>query len=88
MSHALTCQDFETDHFFVGDPDLAGHETDASGRLHLHRWCQWISRYHPGGVYDGEEGKLLDWQDSLPPWLASEVLAPAVRSRRLRRGVG
>ena len=28
-----------------------GHETACGGKLHLHRWCEWISRYHPGGVY-------------------------------------
>ena len=44
------------------------------GRLHLHRWCQWISRYHPAGVYDGEEGKRLDYARSLPPFLLREAL--------------
>ena len=47
---------FETHLWFVGDPQLSGHETQ--GQLHLHRWCQWISQYHPGGVYDGEEGSV------------------------------
>jgi hypothetical protein len=42
--------------------------------LHLHRWCQWISRYHPAGVYDGEEDKRLDYAGSLPPFLLREML--------------
>jgi len=65
---------FETHLWFVGDPDRPGYER--RGQLHLHRWCQWISRYHPGGVYDGEEGKQLDFAASLPPYLVDQVLAP------------
>jgi hypothetical protein len=53
--------------WFVGSPDLPGHES--RGRLHLHRWCQWISRHHPIGVYDGEHGKQADYSASLPPVL-------------------
>jgi glycosyltransferase involved in cell wall biosynthesis len=65
---------FETHLWFVDDPQLSGHE--AQGQLYLHRWCQWISQYHPGGVYDGEEGKRLDYGMSLPPFLCNEVLLP------------
>ncbi|MBI4340506.1 MAG: glycosyltransferase [Chloroflexi bacterium] len=78
LSRALTGMGFETHLFFIGDPDLPGHESLEGGKLHLHRWCQWISRYHSAGVYDGEEGKLRDWERSLPPWLEREVLAPKV----------
>jgi glycosyltransferase involved in cell wall biosynthesis len=60
--------------WFVGDPSLPGHETREA--LHLHRWCQWISAHHGGGVYAGEEGKQADYASSLPPYLVSEVLAP------------
>lgn len=76
LAEALACMGFETHLFFMGDPSLPGHEVRASGLLHLHRWCQWISRYHPGGVYDGEEGKLWDLERSLPPWLAANILQP------------
>jgi glycosyltransferase involved in cell wall biosynthesis len=81
LSKTLASMGFETHLFFIGDPDLPGHESRGDERLHLHRWCQWISRYHPGGVYDGEEGKLPDWERSLPPWLERELLEP-----RLNRG--
>src|SRR5262245_3898308 len=64
---------FETHLWFVGDPELAGHETQ--GQLHLHRWGQWISQFHPGGVYDGEEGKRLDYATSLPPFLCEQLLS-------------
>lgn len=70
---------FETHLWFVGDPSLPGHEV--RGALHLHRWCQWISRHHPGGVYDGEEGKRDDFVTSLPPALHQMLLrakTPAV----------
>jgi glycosyltransferase involved in cell wall biosynthesis len=60
--------------WFVGDPHLPGEERYT--QLRLHRWCQWISRYHPAGVYDGEEGKRHDYATSLPPFLLREVLLP------------
>jgi len=52
-------------------------EEDHDG-LHLRRWCQWISAQHRGGVYDGEEGKIKDWNSSLPTSLIDHVIAPAV----------
>jgi glycosyltransferase involved in cell wall biosynthesis len=63
---------FETHLWFVGDPRAPGHER--RGCLQLHRWCQWISAMHPGGVYDGEEGKWRDYSASLPPFLWREAL--------------
>lgn len=77
LVHALADAAHETHLWFVGDPDLPGHET--RGTLHVHRWCQWISRYHPSGVYDGEEGKRTDYAASLPPFLLREVLLPYVQ---------
>jgi glycosyltransferase involved in cell wall biosynthesis/ribosome-associated translation inhibitor RaiA len=65
---------YETHLWFVGDPYLQGHEH--LDRLQLHRWCQWISQHHPNGVYDGEEGKRVDYAASLPPFLCQEVLLP------------
>ena len=76
MANTLADMGFETHLFFIGDPELPGHETLNGGKLHLHRWCQWISRHHLAGVYDGEEGKLWDWERTLPPWLEREILAP------------
>jgi hypothetical protein len=77
LSRALADAGYETHLWFVGDPDLPGHESQ--GHLHLHRWCQWISRYHPRGVYDGEEGKRSDYVASLPPYLLHEALLPHLR---------
>ena len=74
LSGALADAGLETHLWFVGDPDLPGHEN--RGQLWWHRWCQWISRYHPAGVYDGEEGKRADYAASLPPYLLREVLLP------------
>lgn len=76
MAAALAQQGFDTHLWFVGDPDLPGVEVQ--GNLTLHRWCQWISRYHPVGVYDGEVGKVSDFSHSLPPHLFEEYLAPAI----------
>ena len=41
-------------------------ETAYDGQLTYHRWCGWISRHHPNGVDDGEEGKLRDYRASIP----------------------
>jgi len=65
--------------WFIGDPDLPGHERIDEG-LHLHRWCQWISRHHPQGVYDGEDFKERDFASSLPPFLYDRFIAPAITS--------
>jgi glycosyltransferase involved in cell wall biosynthesis len=65
---------YETHLWFVGDPYLPGHEI--CDGFQLHRWCQWISQYHPRGVYDGEEGKRRDYAASVPPYLCQEVLFP------------
>jgi glycosyltransferase involved in cell wall biosynthesis len=76
LVRALADAGYETHLWFVGDPALPGHESQ--GSLHLHRWCQWISRYHPSGVYDGEEGKRGDYVASLPPFLLRDMLLPYV----------
>jgi glycosyltransferase involved in cell wall biosynthesis len=77
LTEALAEAGFDTHLWYIGDPDLPGHETRR--QVHLHRWCQWISRYHPGGVYDGEEGKRWDFASSLPPFLMQEALVPFLR---------
>jgi glycosyltransferase involved in cell wall biosynthesis len=82
LACALAQQGYETHLFYIGSPELPGHEVDCEGKLHLHRWCQWISRYHPGGVYDGEEGKLYDWNHSAPVWLEQHVLPALLAAHR------
>ncbi|MGH0036782.1 MAG: glycosyltransferase family 4 protein [Myxococcota bacterium] len=78
LSQTLAALGFETHVWFVGDPDLPGEEQH--GTLHLHRWCQWVSRHHPGGVYDGEAGKTADFTRSLPRHLVEHHLLPHVQS--------
>lgn len=83
LAEALARRGFQTHVFFVGDPDAPGEETRLDGRLILHRWCQWISAYHRGGVYDGEEVKLRDFTGSIPGFLIEQVIQPARRDGRL-----
>jgi glycosyltransferase involved in cell wall biosynthesis len=64
--------------WFIGDPQRPGHET--TGHLTLHRWCQWISDHHPGGVYDGEEWKRADYASSLPPILFDQYVQPRLEN--------
>lgn len=77
LSRSLAELGYETYLYFCGDPGLPGEEEREGGRLHLRRWCQWISAQHPRGVYDGEEGKIRDWNYSLPPSLIQDVVEPA-----------
>jgi glycosyltransferase involved in cell wall biosynthesis len=78
LSRSLAGLGYDTHLYFVGDPDLPGEETLERGKLHYRRWCQWISAQHRGGVYDGEEGKLRDWNSSLPASVIDDVIVPAV----------
>jgi len=83
LAQALAHEGFHTHLFFIGDPYLSGEETTLAGRLRLHRWCQWISRYHPKGVYEGEHDKLDDFQKSIPPFVADRIVRDAVREDKL-----
>ena len=78
LSRSLAVLGYDTHLYFCGDPDLPGEETHEAGKLHYRRWCQWISAQHRGGVYDGEDGKIRDWNSSLPQSLIDNVIVPAV----------
>jgi glycosyltransferase involved in cell wall biosynthesis len=78
LSSSLAMLGYDTHLYFCGDPDLPGEETHEAGRLHYRRWCQWISAQHRGGVYDGEDGKIRDWNSSVPTSLIDNVIVPAV----------
>jgi glycosyltransferase involved in cell wall biosynthesis len=82
LSSTLSNMGFQTHLFFIGDPWLPGEETRKGGKLVLHRWCQWISRYHPRGVYDGEEGKANDFKVSVPGYVLDRILLPALNRGR------
>src|SRR5690242_9901627 len=76
LSAALAEASLATDLWFVGDPSLAGHEQ--RGHLGLHRWCQWLSRHHPAGVYAAEHEKAKEYAKSLPPFLLHNSLGAAL----------
>jgi glycosyltransferase involved in cell wall biosynthesis len=76
LSAALAEAGAEVHLWFVGDPEAPGYELRDG--IHLHRWCQWISRHKPGGVYDGEEEKVRDYAASLPPRLLADHVRPHV----------
>lgn len=82
LSRALGRLGYETHVFFIGDPDLPSEEVHERGKLHYHRWCQWISSMHRGGVYDGEEDKLRDWDRSIPGAVIDGIIAPTIDSGR------
>ncbi len=82
LSLELARQGFRTHLVFVGDPDLPGREEPAPN-LTLHRWCQWLSGHYRGGVYQGEEPKLGEWNNTVPDFVVSEIVRPAAAAGRL-----
>ena len=82
LASTLASQGFQTHLIFIGDPNLPGIQEQMGGCLHLYRWCQWISRHHPLGVYDGEEGKLADFKRSVPPFIVEHIARPALQNNR------
>jgi glycosyltransferase involved in cell wall biosynthesis len=78
----LARQGFKTHLVFIGDPDLPARESPAEN-LTLHRWGQWLSAHYRGGVYEGEESKLIDWNEQLPGYVLSQMVKPAVEAGRL-----
>jgi glycosyltransferase involved in cell wall biosynthesis len=77
LSEALATQGYTTHLIFIGDPTKPAVETRIDGRLILKRWSQWVSRYYLNGVYDGEEQKLYDYNESVPYHVYNEIVRPA-----------
>jgi glycosyltransferase involved in cell wall biosynthesis len=76
LSAELAALGFPTHLYFVGDPGSPAEEWREDGRLIYHRWCQWISKYYPRGVYDGEDAKLPDFAASLPHAMLHDLALP------------
>ncbi len=82
LSLELARQGYPTHVVFIGDPHLAAEEAPADN-LTLYRWSQWLSAHYPAGVYQGEEAKLVDWNEQLPSFVAQRFVAPAAHKGRL-----
>jgi glycosyltransferase involved in cell wall biosynthesis len=83
LTESLAGLGYETHLIFVGDPALPAVEQRVNGKLYLKRWSQWISKYYPNGVYDGEEHKLYDYNESVPYHVVQEIAAPAIAQGKL-----
>jgi len=83
LTGALANAGFTTHLFFIGDPSREGEERQEEGKLILHRWCQWLSRQYPDGVYHGEEAKLRDFNTSIPHYLANSIVGPAAAEGKM-----
>src|SRR6266496_4114884 len=77
LSEALAQLGYTTHLIFIGAPDKPSEEVRVDGRLILKRWSQWLSTYYPNGVYDGEESKLKDYNDSVPLHIYNDIVRPA-----------
>lgn len=78
LSEALAMQGYTTHLIFIGDPHKPAMETRVDGHLILERWSQWVSKYYPNGVYDGEEQKLYDYNESVPYHIYNDIVRPAI----------
>ncbi|MBI2830168.1 MAG: glycosyltransferase [Chloroflexi bacterium] len=83
LARTLAEGGYESHFFFVGDPKGMGEEVTQKGKLILHRWCQWISGYYPNGVYQGENEKLWDFNESIPWFVTERIVKPAVASGKI-----
>jgi glycosyltransferase involved in cell wall biosynthesis len=83
LSMTLAKIGFQTHLFFIGDPTLDSIELKQNGKLVLHRMCQWISKYHPNGVYEGEEAKIYDYNESIPHTVKDEIVKPAIAKGKI-----
>ena len=83
LCQSLAASGYQTRLIFVGDPKQPGEEARDGGRLVLHRWCQWISDYYPDGVYQGENEKLYDFNESVPWFVCDRIVKPAMEQNKL-----
>ena len=83
LGEALATQGYTTHLIFIGDPYQPSVETRVEGRFILKRWSQWVSKYYPNGVYDGEEQKLYDYNESVPYHIYNEIVRPATAEDKL-----
>jgi len=70
---------FRTHHVFIGDPKEPPCSRPENNLI-LHRWGQWLSEYHPAGVYAGEEAKLADWNGTVPSYVVDQLIGPAAEA--------
>jgi glycosyltransferase involved in cell wall biosynthesis len=83
LSEALAMQGYTTHLIFIGDPTKPSIEERVNGCLILKRWSQWVSKYYLNGVYDGEEQKLQDYNESVPYHIYNEIVRPAQASGKM-----
>ena len=83
LSQSLAHMGFKTRLISIGDPHLEGEEISNGGRLIFHRWCQWISKYYPEGVYQGENEKLYDFNESVPWFVMEHIVKPAAAKDKM-----
>jgi glycosyltransferase involved in cell wall biosynthesis len=83
LGEALATQGYTTHLIFIGDPFKPSVEARVNGRFILKRWSQWVSKYYPNGVYDGEEQKLYDYNESVPYHIYNEIVQPALAEGKL-----
>jgi glycosyltransferase involved in cell wall biosynthesis len=83
LTETLAELGYTTHLIFVGDPTKPAVEERLNGKLILKRWSQWISKYYLSGVYDGEDAKTYDYNESVPPHVYKDIVEPAVNQGKL-----
>lgn len=83
LSRILAEYKYETHFFYIGDPYAQYGIEVVYGCLSLHRWCQWVSADFPGGLYDGEDRKITEWNRSVPDYVVEKIVVPAASDGKL-----
>jgi glycosyltransferase involved in cell wall biosynthesis len=83
FTESLATLGYETHLIFVGDPTEDAVEPRVDSKLQLKRWSQWISKYYLGGVYEGEEQKLYDYNESVPYHIYEQIAKPAIEQGKV-----
>ena len=78
LSAALATAGIRTTLVFVGDPARPAVERAATN-LQYRRWCRSLSARYPGGVYDGEIAKSIEYAASVPAFVAETIVEPAAK---------
>jgi len=78
LCNTLSDAGFLTHLFFIGDPGEPSEET-TRGKLTLHRCCQSVSERYPSDVYEGENQKILDFNQTVPSYLIDHLVKPAIQ---------
>ncbi|MCB0076875.1 MAG: glycosyltransferase family 4 protein [Anaerolineales bacterium] len=82
LSESLAALGYETHLIFAGNPTMAAASIDLENR-HLWRVAQEVSKRYPKGVYEGEEEKLISFEQETPSIVLNLARRAQEQNKRL-----